>query len=89
MTGRRKTKEYIEAKWEKKLQEMKIKADYRFSILFKNKVAAANKKLSQEQEKMERKKKSYIKKKEEEDKRKCLNEISKNEGRPKRVYKTD
>ena len=89
MTGRRKTKEYIEAKWERKVEEMRVKADYRFSILFKNKVAAANKKLSYEQEKMERKKKSYIKKKEEEYKRKMLNEIRENEGRPKRVYKTD
>ena len=89
MTGRRKTKEYIEAKWEKKLEEMKIKADYRFSILFKNKVNAANKKLTYEQEKLERKKKSYIKKKEEEYKRKMLNEIRENDGRPKRVYKTD
>ena len=70
-----KTKESIQAKWEKKLQEMRIKADYRFSILFKNKVDRANKRLEYEQEKMERKKNSYIKKKEEEYKRKMLNEI--------------
>lgn len=83
------TKESIQAKWEKKLEEMKIKADYRFSILFKNKVAAANKRLEYEQEKMEKKKLSYIKKKEEEYKRKCLNEIRELQWKPKRVYKTD
>lgn len=70
-----KTKESIQAKWDRKLEEMRVKADYKYSILFKNKVAKANKRLEYEQEKMERKKAAYIRKKEEEYKRKMLNEI--------------
>ena len=70
-----KTKESIQAKWERKLAEMRVKADYKYSILFKNRVARANKRLEYEQEKMERKKAAYIRKKEEEYKRKMLNEI--------------
>jgi hypothetical protein len=70
-----KTKESIQAKWERKLEEMRVKADYKYSILFKNKIARANKRLEYEKEKNERKKNAYIRKKEEEYKRKMLNEI--------------
>ena len=84
-----KTKESIQLKWDKKLEEMKIKADYKYSILFKNKVAWANKRLEYEKEKLEKKKRSYIRKKEEEYKRKMLNEIREMEWKPKRVYKTE
>ena len=84
-----KTKESIQAKWERKVEEMRIKADYKYSILFKNKAARLNTRIEYEKEKMERKKKSYIRKKEEEYKRKCLNEIRELKGRPKREYKSE
>ena len=83
------TKESIQAKWERKVEEMRIKADYRYSILFKNKAARLNTRIEYEKEKLERKKKSYIRKKEEEYKRKCLNEIRELKGRPKREYKSE
>lgn len=84
-----KTKESIQAKWERKVEEMRVKADYRYSILFKNKAARLNTRIEYEKEKLERKKKSYIRKKEEEYKRKCLNEIRELNGRPKREYKSE
>lgn len=84
-----KTKESIQLKWDKKFKELEIKADYKYSILFKNKVAKANKSLEYEKEKLEKKKRSYLKKKEEEYKRKCLNEIRVMEWKPKREYKTE
>ena len=84
-----KTKESIQAKWDRKLEEMRVKADYRYSILYSNKVAKVNQNLEYEKEKLERKKKSYIRKKEEEYKRKCLNEIRELKGRPKREYKSE
>ena len=83
------TKERIQAKWDRKLEEMRIKADYRYSILFKNKAARLNTRIEYEKEKLERKKKSYIRKKEEEYKRKMLNEIRELKGRPKREYKSE
>ena len=70
-----KTKESIQAKWDKKLEVMRIKADRKYYILFQNKVTKANKNLEYEKEKLEKKKRSYIRKKEEEYKRKMLNDI--------------
>lgn len=84
-----KTKESIQLKWDKKFKELEIKADYKYDILFKNKVAKANKSLEYEKEKLEKKKRSYLRKKEEEYKRRCLNEIREMEWKPKREYKTE
>ena len=70
-----KTKESIQAKRNRKVEEMKIKADYKYEILYKNKVAKLKTNLEYEREKLERKKKSYIKKMEERYKRKMMNEI--------------
>ena len=84
-----KTKESIQAKRDRKLEEMRIKADYKYSILFKNAAARLNTRIEYEKEKLEKKKRSYIRKKEEEYKRKCLNEIRELKWRPKREYKSD
>jgi hypothetical protein len=70
-----KSKYTITKKWEKKIEEMRIKADLRFNVLIANKKKKFEKAYSYEWEKNERKKASYIKKKEEEYKRKMLNEI--------------
>ena len=83
------TKESIEAKWERKVKEMRVKADFKYDILYKNRVAKLSKNLEYEKEKLERKKKAYIRKMEEKYKRKCLNEIRELKGKPKREYKTD
>ena len=84
-----KTRESIEAKWKRKVEEMKIRTDHKFSILFKNKVAKAKKNLEYEREKLDNKKGIYIKKMEERYRKKMLNEIREMEWRPKREYKTE
>lgn len=84
----RKDKYTITKKWEKKLEEMRIKADLKFSVLLQNKKRKLEKEYDYEWEKIERKKKSYIKKKEEEYHRKMMNEIREFEWRPKKEYKT-
>lgn len=68
---------------------MRVKADFKYDILYKNRVAKLSKNLEYEKEKLERKKKAYIRKMEERYKRKCLNEIRELKGKPKREYKTD
>lgn len=83
-----KSKYTITKKWEKKIEEMRIKADLRFNVLIANKKKKFEREYSYEWEKNERKKASYIKKKEEEYKRKMLNEIREFEWKPKREYKT-
>ena len=84
-----KTKYDIQKKWEKKLEEMRKKADFKYAILAKNKEKAASKYLEHELEKNEKKRLSYIRKKEDEYKRKMLNEIRELEWKPKREYKTE
>ena len=83
------TKASIEAKWKRKLEELKIKTDFRYSVLLKNKRVKLERWLDIEKEKLDRKKSAYMKKKELEYKRKCANEIRELDWRPKREYKTE
>lgn len=83
-----KSKYTITQKWDRKLEEMRKKAEFKFDILLQNKKRKIEKNWEYEIEKNERKKLSYIRKKEEEYKRKMLNEIREFEWKPKREYKT-
>ena len=84
-----KTKYDIQKKWDKKLEEMYKKADFKYSVLAENKKKSVAKSLEYELAKVEKKKQSYIKKKEEEYRKKCLNEIREFEWKPKKEYKSD
>ena len=84
-----KTKAGIEAKWGKKIEEMKIKADFKYKILLQNRRKYYDKNWEYEIEKNERKKRAYINKKEAEYRRKMLNEIREMQNKPKRVYKSE
>lgn len=84
-----KSKESIKLKWEKKLVEMRKKAELKYSVLLSNRKKQIEKNWAYEIEKNERKKRAYINKKEWEYKRKMLNEIREMENKPKRVYKSD
>lgn len=70
-----KDKYSITKKWEGKIEEMKRKADFKYTVLLKNKKSKYELGWEHEIEKMERKKLSEIRKKEERMKRKMLNEI--------------
>lgn len=70
-----KTKESIEIKWGKKIEEMRRKADFKYNVLLQNKKRLYERNFDYEVEKNERKKQSYIKRKEDEYRRKMLNEI--------------
>lgn len=59
-----KTVESIRIKWEKKVEEMKKKADFKYNILLQNRKKTLEKKYEYEWEKNERKKAAYIRKKE-------------------------
>lgn len=83
------TKESIRKKWEKKVNDMKIKADFKYRIQLQNRRKYFEKNWEYEEEKNERKKLAYIRKKEEEYKRKMLNEIREIQNKPKKVYKTE
>lgn len=83
------TKASVEAKWKRKYEELKIKTDFRYSVLLKNKRVKLEHWLDREKEKLDRKKSAYMKKKELEYKRKCANEIRELDWRPKRTYKTE
>lgn len=85
----KKTAKSIEAKWDRKLEEMRIKADFRFNILLQNKKKKFEKDFEWEVEKNNRKKMAYIRKKEEEYRRKRLNELREFEWKPKYEYKTE
>lgn len=85
----KKSKETIKIKWEKKVEEMKKKADFKYNVLLSNRKTVYEKWWEYEVEKNERKKMAYIRKKEEEYKRKMRNEIREFENKPKREYKTD
>lgn len=84
-----KDKYTITSRWQKRIEDMKIKAEYKFNILLQNKKRRIEKNWEYEIEKNERKKQAYINKKEGEYKRKMLNEIREMEWKPKREYKTD
>lgn len=84
-----KTKLDIVRKWEKKIEEMKKKAGWKYDILLQNKKRVVEKNWEHEVDKNERKKLSYINKKEAEYRRKMLNEIRVLEWKPKREYKTE
>lgn len=83
-----KTKYDISKKWESKIEEMKKKAEFKYTILLQNKKRQVEKNWEYEIEKNERKKKSYINKKETEYRRKMMNEIREMEWKPKKEYKT-
>lgn len=85
----KKSEATIKKKWEKKTEEMRIKAKFRFDILIQNRRKAMDKKFDYEIEKYNRKRDAYIRKKEEEYKRKCLNEIREWKWKPKREYKSE
>lgn len=68
---------------------MYIKADYKYSVLFQNRVKAFDKRIEYEKEKNEKKKAAYIRKKEWEYHRRMLNEIREWKWRPKREYKSE
>lgn len=84
-----KTKYDIQKKRDKKVEEMKIKADFKYGVLAQNEAKKAQRNLEYAIERVNKKKLSYIRKKEDEYKRKMLNEIRELEGKPKREYKTD
>jgi len=84
-----KTRESIEARWGKKIEEMRIKADFKFKILLQNRKKYYESNWEYEILKNERKKQAYINKKETEYKRKMLNEIREMQNKPKRVYKSE
>lgn len=85
----RKSEATIKARWNKKIETMKIKADYKYNVLFEKKIKSFDKRLEYEKEKNERKKMAYIRRMEEKYHRSMLNEIREWKGRPKRVYKTE
>ena len=84
-----KDKYTITSRWQKRIEDMKVKAEYKFNILLQNKKRRIEKNWEYEIEKNERKKQIAIKKKETEYHRKMLNEIRELENKPKRVYVTD
>lgn len=83
----RRDKYSITKKWEKKLEEMRLKAEFKFNVLLRNKKKQYEQWWEYEVEKNERKKQAYIKKKELEYDRKMKNEIREFEWRPKKEYK--
>lgn len=83
-----KTKLDIVRKWEKKIEEMKKKAEWKYDILLQNRKRIVEKNWEHEVDKNERKRKSYINKKEAEYRKKMMNEIRELEWKPKREYKT-
>lgn len=82
------TKLDVVRKWEKKIEDMKKKADWKYDIVLQNRKRQVEKSWEYEIEKIERRRKSYINKKETEYRRKMMNEIRELEWKPKREYKT-
>ena len=82
-----KTKESIKKKWEKKVNEMKIKADFKYRKVLQNRKRYYEENWGYEIEKVERKKASYIKKMEEKYHRNMMNEIRELENKPPKIYK--
>ena len=71
----KKTEESIRLKRQKKIDEMKVKADFKYSVILSNKKTRIEKAWDYEIEKVEKKKRAYVRKKEEFYKRKMNNEI--------------
>lgn len=84
----RNTEETIRAKWARKIEEMKSKAEFKYSVILSNKKAKIEKEWDYQYEKVDKKKRIYIRKKEEQYLRKMRNEIRKLEWKPQREYKT-
>ena len=85
----RKTKDSIERKWAKKLETVRLRAEFKFNVLIENRKKKHNEALEHDIEKLEKKKAAYLNKKEKVYKRGMLNEIREFEWRPRRVYKSE
>ena len=85
----KKTKETIRIKWEKKSEQMRLQANYRYEILKQNRKKDWDRKWEYELLKLDKKRDAYIRKMEEKYKRNMLNEIREMENKPKRVYKSE
>jgi hypothetical protein len=81
------TKESVKLKWAKKVEQMKVKAHYKYEVLKQNKKKSWYKRTEYELEKLDRKRDIYIRKMEEKYHRGMMNEIREIENRPPRVYK--
>jgi BMFP domain-containing protein YqiC len=71
----RKTKDSIERKWAKKLETVRLRAEFKFNVLIENRKKKHNEALEHDIEKLEKKKAAYLNKKEKVYKRGMLNEI--------------
>lgn len=65
----------IQKKWDKKIADMKLRANVKYSTLTRKKKEKCDQVFEYEAQKLEKKKQAYIKKKEAEYKRKMNNEI--------------
>ena len=81
------TKESVKLKWEKKAEQMRLKAQYRYEILKQNKKKEWDIKWDYELLKLDRKRDAYIRKMEEKYHRGMMNEIREIENKPPKVYK--
>lgn len=81
------TKESVKLKWEKKTEQMRLKAQYRYEILKQNKKKEWDIKWEYELLKIDRKRDAYIRKMEEKYHRGMMNEIREIENKPPKVYK--
>lgn len=84
-----KTKDSIRKKWDKKAEQMRLQAHYRYEILKQNRKKDWDRKWEYELLKLDKKRDAYIRKMEEKYKRNMLNEIREMENKPKRVYKSE
>lgn len=82
-----KTKESVKKKWEKKSEQMRIQAHYRYEILKQNRKKDWDKRWEYELLKLDKKRDAYIRKMEEKYHRNMMNEIREMENKPPRVYK--
>ena len=81
------TKESVKLKWEKKTEQMRLKAHYRYEILKQNKKKEWDIKWDYELVKLDRKRDAYIRKMEEKYHRGMMNEIREIENKPPKVYR--
>lgn len=83
----KKTKETIRIKWEKKSEQMRLQANYRYEILKQNRKKDWDRKWEYELLKIDKKRDAYIRRMEEKYHRNMMNEIREMENKPPRVYK--
>lgn len=83
----KKTKESIRIKWEKKSEQMRLQANYRYEILKQNRKKDWDRKWEYELLKIDRRRDAYIRRMEEKYHRNMMNEIREMENKPPRVYK--